>query len=119
MRIELPLPLKVSTNKMYGGMHWAARKELADLFHGELIQYRNERIETPCELEFHFTFAKAPLDSSNCSFLGKMYEDSLVKWGILPEDNWKEVKSVKYASTKGVKDKVTIISKPYKLDTTA
>jgi hypothetical protein len=108
MRIELPLPVKVSTNATYSGIHWSLRKQLADLFHGELLQYRNVKIKGEVAIQFDFEFERAPLDSSNCSLMGKFYEDAMVKHGIIEADNWKIVKWVRYGSKKGLNNKVII-----------
>lgn len=108
MRITLPLPQKVSTNTIYAGVHWAKRKEMADLFQMALLPFRRKPAPTPCELFFSFTFKKAPLDCSNCAYMVKMLEDGMVMNEILPDDSTQYVKRIHIISEKGTSDSVTI-----------
>lgn len=106
--ITVTLPQKVSTNAIYGGMHWAKRKKLADLFHESLIEYRNVRFKTPAHLTFTFSFKGRLLDVGNCSFMEKMLTDALVHWKIIPDDTPEYVASIKIQVLKGNKDMVVI-----------
>jgi len=60
----------------------------------------------PLDLTFTFQFKKSPLDSSNCSYMGKMIEDALVKQKVLPDDTIKTVRKVSYESRKGEFDRI-------------
>ena len=59
--------------------------------------------------KFIFYFKSRALDASNCSYMGKMIEDTLVKTGILKDDSPKYIKSVEYESKKNDKDKRDIV----------
>ena len=108
MRITLPLPQKVSTNTIYAGVHWSKRKEMADLYHMAMLPYRRKKIPTPCELYFFFTFKKAALDCSNCSYMVKLFEDAMVLNEMIPDDSIRYVQKIHIESAKGVEDAVTI-----------
>lgn len=110
IRIQTPIPEKVSANAIYAGMHWAKRKKLADLYHSYFIQYRNIKVtEYPVEMSFIFTFKGALLDVSNCSYMIKMIEDALVLNGILQGDTLEFVQSITTIVKKGKKDEVEIL----------
>jgi hypothetical protein len=113
MEITIDLPEKVSTNKYYSGMHWTKRNKLKDMYLFEVKSKIREiqKIDNPVNIEFYFFFKSRALDSSNCSIMGKMIEDSLVKIGILNDDTYKHVRKVSYTSNKGEKDYVDIIIK--------
>jgi len=110
MKIKIPLPQKISTNKIYAGTHWATRKKQADLYHESLIEYRNEKItEYPVDINYIFSFKGKTLDTTNCSYMVKMLEDGLVKSGVLEDDDPKHVSFTGIYSQKGKKDEVEII----------
>lgn len=95
--------MKISTNRIYAGTHWKSRKE----FKGKVLDLAEsycqpaDRIKNyPVSIEYNFTFATKPLDSTNCSYMAKMFEDSLISLGILDDD------SPKYVSKSIIKVKV-------------
>lgn len=107
----IPLPEKISANKIYAGIHWATRRKHAALFHQELLPYRGKMVrkkEYPVDLVFIFTFKKQPLDCSNCFYMAKLLEDGLVAHGIITDDKPAFVGSVSIHSSRGKEDQVTI-----------
>jgi hypothetical protein len=90
IKYQIPLKgIKVSTNSIYAGTNWKARKEIKDrvLDVAESFCQPAKRIKSyPVKIEYKFFFATRPLDSSNCSFLVKMFEDALCTLGILKDD---------------------------------
>jgi hypothetical protein len=101
MNIQIDLPVKVSTNKIYAGVHWTVRAKHKELFYYELLKQKrtlSKAQNSPVEITFIFRFKSRSLDSSNCSYMAKMIEDSLVKLGVIENDTIKFVKSVKYIS---------------------
>ena len=54
--------------------------------------------QTPCHITFNFYFKNRPLDSSNCSCLAKLSEDSLVHHNILLDDSPKYVSGITITS---------------------
>lgn len=110
IRIKIPIPEKVSLNKIYAGQHWSKRKELAEVFHRSLIEYRNVKIEEyPLDVSYIFTFKDKTLDCSNTALMAKLLEDGLVAWGVIKGDEIEYIQSVTLISQKGGADEVEII----------
>ena len=105
----LDLP-KISTNKIYAGVHWTGRKHQKDLYlmATKYDMKKIEKIESKVDLEFTFYFKSRVLDSSNCSYMGKLLEDCLVAHGVLQDDTIKYVGKVSYQSLKGDQNKTII-----------
>jgi hypothetical protein len=81
--------IKVSTNRIYAGTHWKARKEIKDrvLDVAESFCQPIKRIRSyPVVIEYKFFFATKALDSSNCSYLVKMFEDALCSLKVIKDD---------------------------------
>jgi len=103
MKLTLPIPNKVSANKIYAGVHWAVRKKIADEYH-EAVKEALDKIkmdggpwihfEYEVKLKITFYFANRPLDCSNCFFMAKMIEDGLVKSKVLYDDSPQYVSSI-------------------------
>ena len=111
--IEIKLPIiKISTNAYYAGKHFMVRKKHKDSY----IQLTNgfkkySLINEKVDLDFKFYFKSRALDSSNCSAMVKLYEDCLVKHGVLKDDTIKYVGKVSMESLKGNDDYVVITIK--------
>jgi len=109
MESTITLPDKVpSWNKMYAGVHWAARKKEADDWHN-LIFFKCKELKIPKYKSADITIistSKRPLDPDN--ICAKLIIDGLVHAGVLPDDSYKYVESVLLMSTKG-KEEETII----------
>lgn len=101
--------IKVSTNSIYAGKHWAVRDKYKNDYLMLVKSLRlTTKIKNTCSITFEFLLKGKLLDCSNCSFMGKMIEDALVKVGVLQNDTPEFVKSVTYISKKGTKDIVTV-----------
>lgn len=110
MKIEIPLPEKISTNIIYAGKHWSTRKKQADLYHQYIRGLNLKPVkEKPLEITYIFTFKSSPLDTSNCSYMSKLLEDGMVKSGVIEDDSPEYVSSTTIYSKKGKEDKVKII----------
>jgi hypothetical protein len=94
MIIEITIPEKVSLNKIYAGMHFRKRKELADLYHEEVLELKGKlKVKNyPVQILYDWHFVKNPLDTLNCAFMSKMIEDGLVAVGVLENDDTKFVR---------------------------
>ena len=109
MNIKIPLPEKVSANTIYAGQHWSKRKKLADLYHQSLLEHRNKKIKSyPVEITYIFNFKSKPLDTTNCMYMAKMLEDSLVLNGVIENDSPEYVSFTGIYSQKGERDEVEI-----------
>jgi len=106
------IPEKVSTNKIYAGVHWKKRKEIKDLYEQALVyglKREGDDLETfPVDIHIDFYFASRALDSSNCSYMAKMCEDVLVSLKILPDDSIKYVRRFSMQSHKAKEDRIEI-----------
>lgn len=107
--ITIPLPYKMSTNRIYAGLHWAVRKKYKDMMRWALITSIG-RLKPVKEgkITFEFGFVNKPLDCSNCSFMAKMIEDVLVEHHILIDDSPKYIKEITIRSTKADRDICTL-----------
>lgn len=87
------IPIKVSTNEIYSGMNWKKRRIIAEWYHNLTREDCNEivTIEEKVDIVMRFYFKTYAFDSSNCSFMAKMIEDSLTKNNALKDDTNKEV----------------------------
>lgn len=91
IRYRIPLRgLKVSTNEIYAGIHWAKRKQIKD----SILSVANgfcrpiQKIGSyPVELRYKFTFGTRGLDTLNTAYMAKMFEDALRTLGILEDDD--------------------------------
>lgn len=95
---------KFSLNKVWAwwrGAQWI-RKKYADDWHYAtevaLEEQKLTKVKGKCILAFYFSFMKNMLDSSNCSPMAKMVEDSLSRNGILEDDTNTYVEGVYYQS---------------------
>lgn len=121
MKIEIPLPvigktkktkkekIAISTNIIYAGVHFRTRQSHKDKYksHTKTLFKSLKPIDHPVDIHFDF-YLKKPLDSSNCSYMGKMLEDCLVEHGVIKDDNYKLVRKVSNISWKGDENKVVI-----------
>ncbi len=96
---------KISTNTIYAGVHWTARKKHKEAFLWLTAHFKRlEKITGKVDIDFHFFFAKNPLDSSNVSYAVKLLEDSLVTYGVIEGDSPKFVRKISMQSQKGESD---------------
>lgn len=105
----LDLP-KISTNSIYAGVHWSARKKHKDNY--LLLTNKMKRLQPVkglVDIEFTFHFKSTPLDSSNCSYMAKILEDCLVKHGILAGDEINFVRKISLQSLKSKQERCEII----------
>ena len=107
--VEFELPEKLSTNKIYEGVHWTVRKKHKDLFLWCFVGVASKiKPVDNCDLEFEFGFKSKPLDCDNCSYMAKLLIDCLRHFNKITDDTPQYVKSVKISSQKSDKDKVKI-----------
>lgn len=114
MNIKFAMPKKISTNKIYSGVHWAVRKAQADLYHEYINTYAKEYelkpvTEYPIDIEYIFTFKGKPLDTTNATYMAKLCEDGLVKSGIIEDDDPEHVQYTGIYCQNGDEDLIEII----------
>lgn len=105
-RLEFDDDMKLSMNKVWSWWPWTqwVRKKSADIWHEDVWQFlewkRIPKIKEKVDIFLTFYFStwdsggKRQLDSSNCSAMGKMIEDSLKydkkknpKWILVDDTN--------------------------------
>lgn len=83
------ISLKESTNNIYAGQHWAKRKEYKDSVSGHAEKFCRlpEPIgRWPVSIRYRFIFETRPLDTLNCAYMAKCFEDAFRALAILPDD---------------------------------
>lgn len=107
--IEFELPIKVSANAIYSGVHWAIRQKHKNIYRWSLIALKSQiKPVNECDIEMEFNFKSKPLDCDNCFYSVKLCLDSLRYYGIIPDDSPKYVKSIKVSSKKSNKNNVLL-----------
>ena len=114
LNLVIRIPEKISTNKIYSGIHWTKRSKHKDVFYWEVKSALNKRkiqgIEFlyPICIDYDFRFKMRPLDTTNCTYMAKMIEDALVKCNILTNDSPKYVAKSSFVSNKNNHEKEDI-----------
>lgn len=86
--------LKKSTNKIYAGEHWSKRKEFKDSVFSYARYFCRPIKEFgpyPVEISYKFFFTSRALDTLNCAYMAKCFEDALHTLGVLEDDDPKHV----------------------------
>jgi hypothetical protein len=112
--LTIPIPEKVSLNRIYSGVHFSERSRHKSDYHfavlaGKPIPYDGP---FPVHCHYHFRLHGTPLDISNHAYMQKMVEDGLVGAGILPGDDPKYVGSITITSEKDDADEVDVTITP-------
>lgn len=111
MKIKTKI-LKISTNKIYSGCHWRARNKHKQDYLLLTNHFKDlESFTDKVDIRIDFYFRAYPLDSSNCSYMAKMLEDSLVHYKVLKDDSIKYVEDFTVRSHKDetIKDDYAVI----------
>lgn len=109
INIKMPLPEKVSTNKIYDGTHWSKRSGLKNVYQRAMLPYRSKVVKKyPVDITYIFTFVSKPLDTTNCTYMVKLLEDGLVAHGVLKGDSLYYVESTTINVKTGDEDCVEI-----------
>lgn len=110
-KMVFDMPLKISCNAIYSGVHYRSRMKHKSIYRWEVLraisaQHIQPISNYPVALIFKFSFSKHPLDASNCSYMAKLIEDGLVQQKIFDNDDIKFVKKVTLESVKADKDEI-------------
>lgn len=110
VRFTIPIPDKVSLNKIYSGIHFRTRSQHKTSFHfavlaGKVAQYPGP---FPVHMHYHFRLHGTRLDVSNHAYMLKMVEDGLVDAGVIPGDDPKYVAGITITSEKDQADEVDV-----------
>lgn len=108
--IRIPI-IKISTNVIYSGKHWRTRAKHKQDYLLLCSSFKNyDFIEDKVDIHIDFYFKGRALDSSNCSYMGKLIEDSLVHYGILKDDTIKYVSCFSMRSHNKAKEDYAVIN---------
>ena len=95
IKYKIPISgLKKSTNKIYAGEFWSKRKEFKDSVLSYAVHFCRpvEKVESyPVEISYKFFFTSRALDTLNCAYLAKCFEDALHTLDIIEDDDPKHV----------------------------
>ena len=113
--ITIPIPEKVSLNRIYAGTHWATRKAWKDayLIATQIIRPKAYTGTFPVTIHYQFNLKGRTLDSLNTAFMAKCVEDSLVACGVFPDDTGKYVRMSSLETVKSNSDEVIVTIEPY------
>jgi hypothetical protein len=100
MNIIYNIPLKLSSNSIYAGVHWTKRNKHKQLYRAVPF-VASPVVEYPVVCHYHFELLGRSLDVSNCSYMVKLIEDCLVHKGILKDDTQKYVNKIITTASKG------------------
>ena len=67
---------------------------------------KHKQKEYPIGFYYEFFFKSRPYDASNCMFMVKMIEDSLIKEDIIENDSPKHIHSITISTKKSDKNKI-------------
>lgn len=114
MNFTIPIPDKVSLNRIYAGVHFRTRSAHKEQYHLAVLAGKPKPYKGtfPVHCHYHFRLHGTRLDISNHAYMLKMVEDGLVAVGIIPGDEPKYVASITITSEKDQADEVDITITP-------
>jgi hypothetical protein len=114
MKLTIPIPDKVSLNRIYAGIHFRERNRHKDEYHYAVLASNPSPYAGPfpVHVHYHFRLHGTPLDISNHAYMQKMVEDGLVHAGVLPDDTPKYVAGITVTAEKDQADEVDVTITP-------
>lgn len=114
MKLTVPIPDKVSLNKIYAGIHFRTRSKHKEMYYLATLSAKPKPYTGtfPVHMHYHFRLHGKPLDISNHAYMQKMVEDSLVHLGVLPDDTPQYVAGITITAEKDQSDEVDITITP-------
>jgi hypothetical protein len=119
VKLTIPIPEKVSLNRIYAGVHFRERSRHKDDYRLTVLcvpEVRPYEGEYPVHIHYHFRLAGSKLDISNHAYMIKMLEDALVACGVIPDDDQQYVGMISVTServAKGEYDEVDVELIPF------
>ena len=115
MKFTIPVPEKVSLNKIYAGVHFRTRSKHKDMYRLAVMcapTVRPYEGTYPVKMHYHFRIQGSRLDISNHAYMLKMVEDGLVQCGVIPGDEQKYVAEISMTAEKADFDEVDVTITP-------
>lgn len=116
VKLTIPIPEKVSLNRIYAGVHFRERSRLKDDYRLAVLcapTVKRYEGQYPVAVHYHFRIYGSRLDVSNHAYMLKMVEDALVECGVIQGDEQKYVASITMTAEKGDFDEVDVTITPY------
>ena len=114
MQFTIPVPEKISLNKIYSGVHFRKRSAQKSMFQLAVLAASPD-IYTgtfPVHMTYHFRMHGKAIDISNYGYLVKLLEDGLVQADVIPDDSQKYVAGITITSEKAQTSEVDITITP-------
>lgn len=114
MKFTVPIPEKISLNKIYSGIHFRTRSKHKEAYQYAVIVSKPKPYTGyfPVNVSYHFRLHGKALDISNYAYMLKMVEDALVACGVFPDDTPKYVASITVTAEKDQADEVDVTITP-------
>lgn len=114
MTITIPIPEKVSLNRIYAGIHFRERSAHKDEYYLSVLSANPQPYAGPFPAAFHYHFRLhgSKLDISNHAYMLKMVEDALVACGVIPADDQKYVGRITISAERADQDEVDVTITP-------
>lgn len=117
MKITIPIPEKISLNKIYSGIHFRARMQHKEQYQYAVMSARPKAYTGtfPVHIHYHFKTTGNQLDIDNYGYMAKLCADALVQLEVLPDDDQKYIAAVTTTAQKvkkGGDNEVVVTIKP-------
>jgi Holliday junction resolvase RusA-like endonuclease len=114
VKFTIPIPEKVSLNKIYAGIHFRERSDHKDAYYLAVLAANVPRWTgpLPVAMHYHFRLSGSRLDISNHAYMLKMVEDALVHTRVIPADDQKHVAQITITAERSDRSDVEIEIKP-------
>jgi hypothetical protein len=111
VKFIIPIPEKISLNKIYSGIHFRQRNDHKDDYHFAVMSANPKPYtgDFPIHAHYHFKLRGNRLDISNHAYMQKMTEDGLVACGVIPDDSPKYVNAITITAEKAKKDEDEVV----------
>ena len=111
VKIVIPIPEKISLNKIYGGIHYRKRNAQKDDYHFAVmsVQPKPYTGNFPIHVHYHFKLHGRRYDISNHAYMLKMTEDGLVACGVIPDDTPKYINAITITAEKAKEDEDEVV----------
>jgi hypothetical protein len=88
VKFVVPIPEKISLNKIYAGIHFRERMRHKDEYQMAVLASKIDRYEGlyPIHVKYHFKLTGSRLDIDNHVYMSKMTADALVACGVIGGD---------------------------------
>lgn len=114
VKFTIPVPEKISLNKIYAGVHFRKRSAQKSMFQLAVLAANPDNYPGPfpVHMTYHFRMHGKAIDISNYGYLIKLLEDGLVQAEVIPDDSPKYVAGITITSEKAEASEVDVTITP-------